>query len=108
VVTSRVVWRGPQLMATVEQRVLATMQQLGFVLVRLVQTNTPVRTGKAQRSVTMEVRREGSQIVLRWGGTVSYFIWIEIGTRGRPGKAPVGRTFDEAVTLLKRELVGLV
>lgn len=105
---AKVVWHGDQLVALVHERIVAAMSRCGFALVPMVQAVTPVETGAARASVTFEVEEAEKRIVLRFGGTVSYWIWIEIGTHGRPGAAPLGQTFPQAIELVKGELKGLV
>lgn len=105
---ARVTWHGDALVAHVHGRVVAVMQECGFEIVPMVQAVTPVRTGAARASVKFEVHETTRQITLRYGGTVSYFVFLETGTRGRPGAAPLARTFHEAVALVRSRLVGLL
>lgn len=103
-----VAWHGDALLAIVRGRVTAIMQECGFAIVPIVQAVTPVRTGAAKASVTFEVEAEAQRVVLRYGGTVSYFIYIETGTRGRAGAAPLARTYQQAVALVRERLAGVI
>jgi hypothetical protein len=104
----RLDWHGDQLLTLVHQRVLELMHQCGFEIVPLVQAVTPVKTGAAQASVTFDVDEAGQRVTLRYGGTVNYYQWIEIGSRGRPGRAPLGQTFGQAIAIVQQQLDGIV
>ena len=55
--------------------------------VPIAKRETPVVTGTAQGSIMFEPAKIfGERVIGRWGSfDVDYFIWLEIGARGRPG-----------------------
>lgn len=58
---------------------------------------TPVVTGTAQGSIAIQefAARKGRLILGLWGSRlVLYFIWLEIGARGRPGIMMLRRAAD--------------
>lgn len=61
--------------------------------------NTPphVVTGTAQGSIMFEPAKiHGERVIGRWGSfDVDYFIWLEIGARGRPGYFILRRAADQ-------------
>lgn len=93
-----------QILEMERKRVVAALNRAGFKIVPIVQEATPYLTGKARNSVTYEVEERERSVTLRYGGTVDYYIWIEVGTHGRPGAAPLARTFSQALAIVEREL----
>ena len=89
-------WRGKK----VEQRIArASMTAINVTMAACVihaKGNTPVLTGTAQGSIQLRPAvTEGRRIVGRWGSyNVDYFIWLEIGARGRPGHFMLRRAAD--------------
>jgi hypothetical protein len=92
---------------TIVARVFQVMAAAGYLWEREAKILTPVDTGLARSSVRMEIERHGHRIVVTVGSNVIYFIWIEIGTRGRPGAAPLARSLPVAVAAVRRGLQAL-
>ena len=67
---------------------------------------TPVITGTAQGSIQMRPARiVGQGVVGVWGSfQVDYFIWLEIGARGRPGHFMLRRTADAVYPRLRANI----
>ena len=94
-------WKGKE----IEDRVAkASRQGIDVVLARCVpeakrSPPLPVITGTAQGSIQMRPARAegilGRRIVGIWGSfDVNYFIWLEIGARGRTGGFMLRRAAD--------------
>ena len=68
--------------------------------------NTPVVTGTAQGSIQFRpavIRRRGAEGL--WGSfQVDYFIWLEIGARGRSGHFMLRQSADENYPKLARNI----
>jgi hypothetical protein len=96
--------------------IVAGFEEIGLEVKRFVQGNTPVRTGYARRSVWYAVIDERGNVIggdstdengvaignylprlargslhVVIGANASYYIWIEIGARGRAGKQALAR-----------------
>jgi hypothetical protein len=67
---------------------------------------TPVKTGTAQGSIRFEpAQRIGSMWIASFGSyNVIYFIWLEIGARGRPGIRMLQMAADEHFPTLRRRI----
>ena len=65
--------------------------------VPIAKRETPVVTATAQGSIGFEPAQVlGQRVVGRWGSRgVNYFIFIEVGARGLPGKFPLRRAADQ-------------
>lgn len=78
----------------------------------VTKANTPVRKstskirgGTARRSVHIEPGTDtGTRVSGQLGSNVLYFKWIEIGSRGRPGKYPLAKGVEAAKAALSQEL----
>ena len=89
-------WRGRRI-----PRVIAAASKVGIdqtmaAAVPLAKQETPGITGTAQGSIQFrEAVIQGRRVVGRWGSfDVNYFIWLEIGARGRPGLFMLRRAAD--------------
>lgn len=115
---ARVVWKADEYLADLRKQWIAGLIEIGEEVKRFVQTNTPVLTGYAKASVFYVVLDEKGQQVagdtvdgngvrvpsdfgggtgrmrLIVGANAPYYIWIEIGSRGRAGKAILARAND--------------
>ena len=100
-----VTWRSQAIIDEMVRVILVVAQDVGLHGVHIAKANTPVRTGLARNSVHMELTHAGTIITI-WVGSsgVRYFLWIEIGARGRPGKAPLGKAFAAMQLLLASRL----
>ena len=102
----RLNWRGKQ----IESKVLtASRRGIDVTLASCIapaKRNTLVITGTAQGSIQFRpavIRRNGAEG--RWGSfQVDYFIWLEIGARGRPGHFMLRRSADENYPKLARNI----
>lgn len=84
----RIEWRGKQLSDKAKRASKAAIEETMGLCVPLAKTATPVVTGTAQGSIRSEAAViQPHRVVGRWGSfQVAYFIWLEIGRRGRPGR----------------------
>jgi hypothetical protein len=90
------VWKGNARRADIEDAIRKGIDMTTSAAVVPAKRETPVRTGIAQGSVRSEpARKEGARWVGRFGSwNVAYFIWLEIGARGRPGRHMLRRAAD--------------
>ena len=106
----RVNWRGgriPRRVAVASRRGIdATMA----ACVPLAKRETPVITGTAQGSIqTRPAVIQRTRVVGRWGSfDVNYFIWLEIGARGRTGHFMLRRAADREYPGLARRIRGFL
>ena len=119
-----VVWKQEEWMAHLRKQIIDGLVAIGLEAKNFVQTHTPWRTGYARRSVYFAVyddrgewvagdRIDGNGIPVpavapaigRFrvivGANAPYYIWIEIGARGRPGH----HALQHASELISRRVV---
>jgi hypothetical protein len=125
---AQVVWKQAEYEAHIRSEWLRGLTELGREAKAYVQSLTPYRTGFARRSVWFAVVDEsgrqvagdtvdgnGQRVVIPHmaggqglrlivGANAPYYIWIEIGTRGRPGKAALARGNDFIAREIQRKL----
>jgi hypothetical protein len=112
-----VTWRQADFERMVAGQIIAALTEIGREAKAFVQRETPYRTGYARRSIYFVVLDEagnrvagdthdenGVPVPANFGGTgryrvivganAPYYIWIEVGTRGRPGHAALARAND--------------
>lgn len=82
------IWRGGEIQKKIQQAARRGIDETLARCVPIAKANTPVRTGTAQGSIKFEPAIvKGNRVVGRWGSfNVRYFIWLEIGARGKPGR----------------------
>jgi len=100
----KMVWKGDQLAAHVHAQAAQAVKRAALAGEAQVKELTPVDTGRARRSVHTAIEETPHRITATVGGNVAYYIYIELGSRGRPGKAPVGHSVDDMVRQLKNEI----
>lgn len=116
---ARVVWKADAFLREVEAQTIRELTAIGREVKAFVRANTPVLTGYARASVYFVVIDGGGRVVagdsvddngvavptsfpgrangqLRCivGANAPYFIWIDLGTRRRPGKHIMVRALD--------------
>lgn len=125
---AEVIWKQAQYEAHIRSEWIRGLDDLGREAKAYVRSLTPFRTGFARRSVWYAVIDEqGRQVAgdttddngervnippgsgngrlrLIVGANAPYYIWIEIGTRGRPGKAALARGNDYIASEIQRRL----
>ncbi len=100
----KMVWKGDQLAAHVHAQAAQAVRRAALAGEAQIKERTPVETGRARRSVHAIVEETPNAIVATLGGNVAYYIYIELGSRGRAGQAPVGHSVDDMVRQLKDEI----
>ena len=85
-----------QIISKMERASLFGIDQTMGLCIAPAKRETPVVTGTAQGSIQMRPsKRIGNFIVGIWGSfDVDYFIWLEIGARGRTGIHMLRRAAD--------------
>ncbi len=125
---AEVVWKQAEYEAHIRREWIRGLTELGEEAREYVRSLTPYRTGYARRSVWFAVIDEhGRQVAgdtvdgngeriaippgigsgrirLIVGANAPYYIWIEIGTRGRPGKMALARGNDFIQREMSRKL----
>lgn len=114
---AKTVWKQREFEDWVLQKTVDAFTEVGEEAKEFVKRNTPVRTGFARRSVYFVIIDErgipisgdihdengnpvprsfpaAGRIQVIVGANAPYYIWIEIGTRGRPGRAALARAAD--------------
>ncbi len=103
-------WRGDNVRRRSERASADGIDTIMAKAVRIAKTLTPRITGTAQGSLRFQpARKEGRRIVGRWGShDVDYFIWLEIGARGRSGhhmlRQAADRTYPELPDEIRRRM----
>ena len=94
--STRLTWKGKEWSNRVAQASRASIDVVMVLCVPAAKRETPVVTGTAQGSIQMRPARIlGRRIVGIWGSfDVNYYIWLEIGARGRPGGFMLRRAAD--------------
>lgn len=123
----RVVWKQAEYERYLQQQIIAALTEIGEEAKAFVKRSTPFRTGFARRSVYFVVLDEAGNRVAgdtrdengeavpasfpgsgRYrvivGANAPYYIWIEIGTRGRPGHAALARANELIQARIKQKL----
>lgn len=102
----RLDWRGGRIPPNIERATRDGIDDTLAEAVRVAKPLTPVLTGTAQGSIRFQpARKEGRRIVGRWGSfDVNYFIWLEIGARGRSGHHMLRRGADQAYPKLAENI----
>jgi hypothetical protein len=83
----------------VDRAIMNTIDRVHGRAVGYAKSRTPVRTGTAQGSIMFKAARRISRTLFRgeFGSyNVKYFIWLEIGARGRSGLYIIRRAADQA------------
>lgn len=83
--------------AKLEQVILNAIDRTTAAAVAPAKDETPVRTGTARGSIRYTPAvRTGNTFVGEFGSyNVDYFIWLEIGARGREGRHMLRRAADQ-------------
>lgn len=112
-----VTWRQSDFERMVAEQIIVALTEIGREAKAFVQRETPYLTGYARRSIYFVVLDEagnrvagdthdanGVPVPSSFGGTgryrvivganAPYYIWIEVGTRGRPGHTALARAND--------------
>lgn len=92
-------WRGPQVKGAMERAIPKAMDDTTAAASIRAKQNHPGwrnRTGIAEGSIRGEPARRAPEGWLALFGSfgVDYFIWLEIGARGRAGDHTIGRAAD--------------
>jgi len=92
----RINWKGKEMEGRVAKASRAGIDVVMALCVPAAKSETPVITGTAQGSIQMRPASiMGRRIVGIWGSfNVNYFIWLEIGARGRAGRGMLRRAAD--------------
>lgn len=106
--SAKVVWRGPELQALLIPEVRAALEDVAQRVEARTKAATPVRTGAARDSVHSSVETSGDHIEATVGGSVPYFIWLELGSRGRPGIGMLQQGITGAAAEIRAALKGLI
>lgn len=103
---TKFVWKGTARLDDAKEAVRKGIDLTTAAAVAPAKRETPVLTGIAQGSVRMEpAKQEGRRIVGRFGSwNVAYYIWLEIGARGRAGRQMLRRAADAEFPNLFRNI----
>jgi len=105
---ARIKWNGNQALAYYRPQAQRAVNRALLVGEGVSKAHMPVLSGTARRSVHIEEGTSTSERVTgQLGSSIIYVKWIEIGSRGRPGKFPLAKGLDAAVPALKQELKAL-
>jgi hypothetical protein len=90
-------WNGDAISADYDQAARRGLEATAADMVAPAQARTPRVTGTAQGSVRFEpaVKRGSKWVVLFGSFNVAYYIWLEIGARGRAGGRMLQSAMDE-------------
>ena len=93
----RLFWKGDQIKDRLLNAARQGIDETMAAGVVEAKNNTPVVTGTLQGSIQFRPARiEGDRVVGRWGSfDVNYAIYVETGTRGRPGVNMLRRAADQ-------------
>lgn len=96
--TVRVTWIGDEVKRKVHGAERSGLQQTAEAAVRRARSSHPgwkTVTGKAEASIrVLGIEGQGSQLRARFGSTLPYFIFLEVGFRGRSGDSTLRRAAD--------------
>lgn len=94
----RLDWRGPEVERRTVNAVVKGTDKTLEDAARDAQAMTPVLTGAARSSIQVwPASRHGNEVAGQMGSAgVRYFIFVEIGARGRPGVHMLRRAGDRA------------
>lgn len=107
---AKVDWHGHELLARTRAAVRPAMHRTGLRVEARAKENTRRdfhKTGHAMRSIHTIVQETPATVTVQTGSNVDYFKWGEIGTRGRPGHAMLGKAMNGVETDLQHELARL-
>ena len=92
----RVKWEGDKIPARVAVAARKAIDETLALCIAPAKAETPVVTGTAQGSIQMRLAKIiGNLVTGQWGSfDVNYFIWLEIGARGRTGIHMLRRAAD--------------
>ena len=94
----RLDWRGDEVKHMVHAAERSALSETAEAAVRRAKTSHPgwkSVTGEAEASIrTMGIEEKGPQLRARFGSTLPYFIFLEVGSRGRAGDSTLRRAAD--------------
>jgi len=94
----KVTWRGDEVKSMVHAAERSALAETADASVRRAKSSHPSWksvTGEAEGSIrTMGIEDKGGQLRARFGSTLPYFIFLEIGARGRSGDSTLRRAAD--------------
>lgn len=90
-------WNGDRIKRNVSDAIRLGTSATAAACVAPAQAETPVDTGTARSSVSFrEAQRQDTRWVAEFGSyNVAYYIWLEIGARGRAGGYMLRRAVDQ-------------
>ena len=100
-------WRGPIIAARIVDASRKGVDKTMAQCIAPAKERTPVRTGTAQGSIQIQrfAQVRGNRTSGTWGSQkVNYFIWLELGARGRAGHHMLMRSADENYPSLPRNI----
>jgi hypothetical protein len=123
----KVVWKQAEYERHLERQIVGGLIDVGLEAKAFVKRETPFKSGYARRSIYFAVLNERGQRVAgdthdangmavprsfpgtgRYrvivGANAPYYIWIEIGTRGRPGRAALARAIELIGNRVRQQL----
>ncbi len=86
------IWEGERVAVHVELAAAAAQHEIVTEAASIARGLTPVLTGQAAASV--EIEPGDDPLRTTWGGHVPYFIFLEVGARGRAGIHMLRRAAD--------------
>ena len=94
----RLDWRGDEVKRKVHAAGRSALAETAEAAVRRARSSHPGWkniTGAAEASIrSMGIEEKGSQLRARFGSTLPYFIFLEVGARGRSGDYTLRRAAD--------------
>lgn len=105
--TMRLDWHGDDIKRKASEAARRGIDETMGACIGPAKERTPVVTGAAQGSVKIVqlARHLGNRLVGLWGSAdINYYIWIEIGARGRTGRYPLRRAADQEYPSLAQRI----
>jgi HK97 gp10 family phage protein len=91
----QVIWKGDKVKADVQRATEEATGETTQAAVDAAQSLAPVVTGAYRASIRSgQVRSERELVRGSWGAGVRYAIYVEVGSRGRPGRHVLRRSGD--------------